>query len=279
MSNISSHIKGRALEKAVETIERRILYSQPGLKEANIIIKPRKVVIVNGVKHEIDIFITIDHGKGYNLTTIFECKNRKEEVDKNDIVIFEEKIEVTQAQKGYFVARKYSSGAIARAKQNNRIELIEADEEISSALPEITKVHYSLNDISSHNIALRSDKLPHKESVILLQGKKISSEDLLKIVTNTAIQLAAPDEVINSLPEGKYPYETTRRFTFRENKLVIDGNMHNDLIADVKWTMYIARPNIIAKFNIKTRGRVIIIEAVEFPNGDKIGESTLSHLD
>lgn len=108
MARTKAQEKGDALEKAVELIERFILDDN---SNATVTIEPKKIVVVNKVKHEIDIYITIDHGKGYKGLFIFECKNWAKKVDKNEIIVFSKKIEVTSAQKGYFIAKSFTDDA------------------------------------------------------------------------------------------------------------------------------------------------------------------------
>src|SRR5712691_2164301 len=75
MSATNPQEKGNALENAVHAIEMVILRTNPATKDATITIEPKKIVVVDGVKHEIDIYITIDLGHGYKSVFIFECKN------------------------------------------------------------------------------------------------------------------------------------------------------------------------------------------------------------
>ena len=82
--------KGKALEFAVRAIETAILRSSPALRENTFMIESRKVVIVGGVRHEIDVHVQVDLGKGYKATFVFECKNWQEAVGKNEIIIFSE---------------------------------------------------------------------------------------------------------------------------------------------------------------------------------------------
>jgi hypothetical protein len=68
MARTKAQVKGDALEKAVQLIETYILGSNPATKEATVTIEPKKTVVVNGVKHEIDIktrgrVITYDSGE------------------------------------------------------------------------------------------------------------------------------------------------------------------------------------------------------------------------
>src|SRR6266568_3125088 len=133
MARTKAQIKGDALEKAVQLIEAYILGTTPTTKEAIVTIEPKKIVVVNGVKHEIDIYITIDYGKGYKAIFIFECKNWKKKVDKDEIIVFSKKIEVVHAQTGYFIAKSFTKDAEAQAEQDGRLILLIATEELETS--------------------------------------------------------------------------------------------------------------------------------------------------
>src|SRR5436309_3248608 len=120
--------KGNVLEVSVRSIERAILQSSPALKEKTFVIESKKIVAVDGVHHEIDVFVTVDLGKGYRAIFIFECKNWDAPVGKNEIVIFSEKIDAIQAQCGFFVAKAYTADAEAQARRDPRIRLLTATE-------------------------------------------------------------------------------------------------------------------------------------------------------
>src|SRR5713101_9183446 len=119
--------KGDALENAVAAIEEVILQSSEGLGRKPVIEKKR-ILIVNGVRHEIDVYVTADLAPGYRSIFIFECKNWKEAVGKNEIVVFSKKIDVSHATSGCFVAKSYTSDAVNQAKQDPRITLLLASE-------------------------------------------------------------------------------------------------------------------------------------------------------
>src|SRR6266487_6296745 len=135
MARTKAQMKGDALEKAVQLIETYILGTNPATKEAIVTFEPKKIVVVDGVKHEIDIYITIDLGKGYESVFIFECKNWQEAVGKNEIIVFSEKIDAVQAQKGYFIAKKFGEYAQAQAKKDKRLELLIASDALASLPP------------------------------------------------------------------------------------------------------------------------------------------------
>ena len=76
--------KGDALENAVAAIEEVILQSSAGIGRKPIIEK-KKIIIVNSVRHEIDVYVTADLAPGYESIFVFECKNWKALLSPNVI--------------------------------------------------------------------------------------------------------------------------------------------------------------------------------------------------
>ena len=118
--------KGDRLERAVLAIEQIILRDSPGYSQDRFRFASKRTIITEGVRHEIDVYVEIDHGKGYDTVFIFECKNWKDVVDKNEVIIFAAKIQATRAHRGFFVARSFSKYAIAQAALEPRIVLLHA---------------------------------------------------------------------------------------------------------------------------------------------------------
>jgi hypothetical protein len=126
--------KGDALERAVRAIEETILRSFPGYSESAFRIEGKKILVVSGVHHEIDLYVTVSLGPGYDAIFIFECKNWQEKIGKNEIIVFAEKVKVANAQRGFFVAKSYTADAIAQAQGDPRLELLLASELDPSAV-------------------------------------------------------------------------------------------------------------------------------------------------
>jgi hypothetical protein len=113
--------KGTDLERAIASIERTILNAVPTLSDKSYKIISPRIIIVDGVKHEIDIWVEFDIGGGYKSIFIFESKNWEKKNGKNDLIIFSKKIEVAQAQRGFFLAKALTKYALAAAKQPSLI--------------------------------------------------------------------------------------------------------------------------------------------------------------
>jgi hypothetical protein len=152
--------KGNALENAVGVIEHCILQTSPSLKEKTFLIENKKIIVVGSVHHEIDIFVTIDPGPGYKSFFIFECKNWQDAVGKNDIVIFSEKIDVSQAQHGYFVARSFTKDARAQAAKDPRMTLLLASEHDPSTAPCLSAFIHAIDSEKSQTHVLQEGTHP-----------------------------------------------------------------------------------------------------------------------
>ena len=120
---IENYAKGKDLEDAVRLIQGIIFEGNPALARARIEMKPRHIVFVKGVKHEIDLYVEIDLGDGYRLIYIFGCKNWSKKVGKREIIELSEQIKATGAQRGISIATDYTRYAKAQAELDNRLEL------------------------------------------------------------------------------------------------------------------------------------------------------------
>src|SRR5260370_14750236 len=270
--------KGDALEKAVHAIETLILRTNPATKDAPITIEPKKVVIVDGVKHEIDIYITIDLGKGYKSVFIFECKNWQEAVGKNEIIVFSEKIDAVQAQTGFFIAKKFGEYAQAQAKKDKRIELLIASDELASLPPFIYDFHFVHNTVVRSHIEFRM--LPYLQRrgtppVTNESFVRYNTEGLLVGKFNERMQNTVVNETMNNQPtalfaEGVYHFKRSKTYIFAQNELFVQGNACLAVDAHVEWDTRIIRPKIISTFDVKTRGRVITLDSGQLPTGGNI---------
>ncbi len=281
MSTSSSQTKGNALEDAVHAIETLILRSNPATKDATITIEPKKTVIVDGVKHEIDIYITIDLGHGYKSVYIFECKNWQETVGKNEIIVFSEKINAVQAQKGYFIAKKFGRYAQAQAKKDKRIELLTASDALASLPPYIYDFHFVHNAVTHSHIVFRLAPDPHRRGTFTTTNEsfvKYKNEDLLVGKFNERMQNLVVDGFMNRQPttlfgEGVYNFTATKTLVFQPDELFLEGIACLAVDAHVTWDTHFIRPTIVSAFDIQTRGRTITFESVKLPSGGDITTS------
>src|SRR6266568_5868124 len=276
MARTKAQKKGDELEDAVHMIETVILRSNPNTKEATITIDTKRRVTVQGVRSEIDVYVSVELGNGLELIYIFECRNREEPVSKDDITVFNDKIQEVGAQKGYFVAKKYGRDAINKAKRYQRIELLKATDEFEELPDIVTHFHYVCHTPKPFNITLKmktDDPQKVGRHTLTNESKvRLGDEELLLGVLGERVRQNVMNEVMNheptgTFPAGTYTYDRPKTYTFDPNELSVDGYECTELIAQVSWETQVVRHRVVSTFDIEKRGRVFTVESGELPSG------------
>jgi len=255
--------KGDALEAAVEAIEGVILQHSPATKGKTHVIESKKVVETGGVRHEIDLFVTCEIAPGYKAIFIFECKNWKDDVPKNEIIVFSEKIDVCSAQRGFFVAKSFTSDAVAQAAKDPRITLRQVTEHDPSIAP--FGFHYTVNERGKTQVHLKQrgagerdpQRIDISQAVILLNGSPLDLPKYLEEWSVAAINESSRTFPSGTLPDGKYPRQCHAVREFSERQLTVDGRDIESVSIDVEFDTYIKRPPVISHFEVGGRGRVV----------------------
>jgi Restriction endonuclease len=266
---MSPYQKGNALEAAVAAIEELILQSSPAHREKTWFIENKKLIQVDGVHHEIDIYVTIDLGEGYKSVFIFECKNWQEAVGKNEIIIFSKKIEVSSAQSGYFIAKSFTADAMAQGKTDPRITLKIAKEHEPAGTILPFGFHTTSNQITCNNVKFRirgntgakAEALDIASSVMSLDGVPLDWEPYFlswSIETVNQDMLNFPS---GQLPDGVYDRSAQSARTFRPAQLIVNGKYIESISLTVKFQVHLKRPVVISHYEIESRGRVISFRA------------------
>jgi len=270
--------KGNALEAAVHAIETVILQSSPNLQESTFKIECKKIVTVHGVRHEIDVYVEVDLGNGYKSIFIFECKNWKEAVGKNELIVFSEKIKALQAQKGFFVAKSYTKDAKAQANKDPRITLLDATEHKADETPAPFDFHINEIDHSRTNVELQllehGEMAPPKGELVkikkisaLLRGVEIDFDDYAKKWMSEVCNKSMETFASGKLVEGMYEREAEAERVFGKGELLIKGVDVARLRLLVKFWVRLIRPAVVTHFEIANRGRVISLAPVTVGDG------------
>lgn len=273
--------KGNALERAVEAIEGLILRTSPAIREKAYKIESKKTISVGGVRHEIDVFVSFELGPGYNPVYIFECKNWKEAVGKNEIIVFAEKIAAAGAQRGFFVAKSFTADAKAQAAKESRMELIAATEHDPASTIVPFGFHTTFSKPSKISIVFRKwgarthavTNLDLSKATVTLNGTSLNLGEYAASWTNEAIGQSMSTFPSGTLPEGTYQRECTSQRKFAEGALLVDGKSIETVTMDVQFDVYLARPAVKTHFEINGRGRVITLE------GHTAGDLTIETLE
>lgn len=262
--------KGHALEKAVHAIEQVILESSPMYSEHTFRIESRKIVRVDDVGHEIDLYVSVDPGGGYTSTFIFECKNWVERVGKNEIIVFSEKIAATRAQQGFFIAREFTRDAIAQAAKDPRITLRTAHTASDSLIDLAKRFHFSL--IDGHRISAWITMMTEEGRTIVpnLETGRIETslgnfalKDYITSAGKSLSETGLRGFPSQDLPSGEYVVNTEGAVDLPD-KCRIDDAIVRAIELKVATRVRIARPAVISQFEVDTRGRVLWLDTVEF---------------
>ena len=255
--------KGDALENAVAAIEEVILQSSAGTGRKPIVEK-KKIIVVNEVRHEIDVYVTADLAPGYKPIFIFECKNWKEAVNKNEIIIFSEKIDVSRATSGCFVAKSYTSDAVNQAKQDPRITLLLASE------------YDAQNEAEAFQFFTRSPEMAQLDVTMFKRGsagldqKPISLEASLEYLgqpVNSRAQLniwsmkVCNDDLMaffeEPVPAGIYHRIVNGELNFGPGQLFVNHEEVEKLAFHVEYKVTVTQVPVVSHFEVKSRGRCI----------------------
>lgn len=266
--------RGNELEHAVRVIEGAILQASPALYDKAFKIEMRKRTKVGGVHHEIDIYVTVEVANGYTAIFIFECKNWKDAVGKNEIIIFAEKVDAVSAQGGFFVAKSHTKDAEAQALKDQRIKLLTATEHdpVTTFTPD--GFHYTAPAGVKTDVVFRlagssgKNKIPidvHRTH-FSLGGTELPLGDYLKAWTEELYKGDLLGFPTAHLPEGVYPMLSSAERCFGKGECVIDGKELEHVRIHAEFGVKIIRPPVISHYEVATRGRVIRLARIEIAN-------------
>lgn len=273
--------KGNELETAVKAIEHAILQSAPGLEKDSFLIESKKIVVIEGVRHEIDVWVEIDHGKGYKSIFIFECKNWESSVGKNEIIIFSEKIDAVQAQRGFFVAKSFTKDAEAQANKDKRIHLLSATEHPVENMPIPFNFHFVLREKIHADLVVEERNIDNKKKRkrVNLDIDNIECKlngdplDLNKYLQDWISDCA--DTRMNTFPsedkeEGIFELEAYDQRCFGDGELIFDGKEIEKLTLRVTFSVRLVRPGIVSHYEVESRGRILSLAPVYLDGGGHI---------
>lgn len=262
--------KGSALEAAVVAIEHQILSTSPALREKTFLIEGKKIISAKGVRHEVDIFVTIDLGMGYKSVFIFECKNWEEAVGKNEIIIFAEKIAASQAQEGFFVAKSFTKDARAQALTSSRIHLITVSEHEPSTIPLPFGLHglilmpvHAEATFHKGSGGTKSETVDMAMAVAILRNEVIDLRAYLCKWAEDAASEDARSFRSERYAEGDYERSTEARREFSGGELTIDGTEIAWAETSIRYKATVVRPAVVSCFDIENRGRVVSLAPMQ----------------
>lgn len=258
--------KGDELEDAVNAIESVILRTFPGYSEETFKIEGKRIIRVGGVKHEIDIFVTLALPKGYTACFIFECKNWKDKVGKNEIIVFSEKIDVCSAQRGYFVAKSFTTDAEAQAAKDERVELLLASQLDPSAVLvpcgfhgiEVTDRNAEFNvklDTSNPNGKLVP--IDMVQSIFTINGEVLSLKEYVEKWSVECAEAKVNKFDSTNADEGAHKIPFSGRREFSDSLATLNGKPIVEISISGTTTVAVHKAYVVSAYEVETRGRVV----------------------
>jgi hypothetical protein len=260
--------KGNDLEQAVRAIEDAILRTAPGYAEGTFKIQGNRVFVQDGVRHEIDVFVTAYLAAGYESIFIFECKNWNAKVGKNELIIFSEKIAVSGAQRGFFVAKAFTKDAQAQAKKDARIQLLTA-----THFEPVTRVQFPqfhlLNITSTHaNVEIRGFNASGATKEMQLSGKTIvvngtssPANEYIQQMTERARDAKLNKTATQLLGEGAHEILFFEIAEFNEGEAFIESQPIKTIGINGTAQVEIVLGSVLSVYEVQSRGRMLIVGA------------------
>ncbi|MEM1221475.1 MAG: restriction endonuclease [Verrucomicrobiota bacterium] len=272
---MNSSKKGKELEWAVKWLEERISEKFEQTRSHRRKIQTNKHVVVEGVEHEIDVWVEEIRDSPPNLVYIFECKNWKKKVGKKELPDFIKKIEDISAAHGFFVAPDFTQGAKNLANQYNRLTLLRADLNPAKFL---ARIEADFNTLSIRQLSLTVQyrdshaNLDIKNAVVRLDNKIIDLQVFChQLAKEEAQRIIQSDNRFTRL-KGSHTFPIKFGFDCHNEELVVDGHDIASFIilGDVS---YEQRPFTVERFyDIEKRGYVSKLGGV---NVQDLGDITL----
>jgi hypothetical protein len=255
--------KGDSLENAVAAIEEVILRSS-GMG-AKPVVEKKKRITVNGVHHEIDVYVTANLAPGYKPIFIFECKNWKEAVGKNEIIIFSEKIDASHATSGWFVAKSYTADAVNQARTDPRITLLVAAEYDPVTGPEVFQLftrspEMTILDVTMFKrggMGLNPTPVSIPTAQLECVGHLVSP---LAQFNLWAMQVCEKDLMAffdDPVPAGVYHRVVDNNLNFHAGQVRLNHEDIERLAFHVEYKVTVTPAPVVSHFEVQSRGRCI----------------------
>jgi hypothetical protein len=255
------------LEDAVQILEKAILRESVSYADKAFQFEPKKIILVDGVRHEIDLYVSVDHGNGYTAIFIFECKNWKKKIGKSHIIEFSEKVKIAPAQKGFFVAKSFTRYARAQAKKDPRIELLCVKDLDLTEVPsfiQVTLKSYHILEVINAGVHLDNymkcavDPRTLTSPVeFLVDDAPTSWDEYLKSKVREAIEFVCGQFESIDVPEGTYLLNFRGVHNSDPRNCLVNGVPLTRIEASGTIQIHIIRPSVlVSQFEIDNRGRV-----------------------
>jgi hypothetical protein len=233
----------------------------------------------SGVLHEIDVLVKTHLKSDYEATWIFECKNWPKPVDKNQVIVFAEKVEALRANRGFIVAKELTKEALAQLKQKKRLEFIRCSEDFFSPITSM-EIIYTTTELLPIVLQIKDrnfppspepQKLDWKTLECRLNGQPIDFLSYIKPNIDDLIRNDGKNNHARYNNTGTHWGEITVQMSFSKGELMIGSMDVEYIVVPLKFFVETRRKKLLSKFELEGRGRAYSFEPIEdFENGKKL---------
>jgi len=273
----SASSKGKALEKAVRFIQETILHSDPRLRGVKFSIESNVIVNVQGVHHEIDVLVKTLPDSPFETKWIFECKNWKEPVGKNEIIILSEKVDAVVANGGCMVAPALTFDAKAQLAKDLRLKFVASKEDFLSPLTNLEVIHTAHHPLPvtirlrrrGYEAISNPPSMPWegKPCWIVEGGTKIEwFPDLSWLaakILDEVVRLDSKDNMRKYQLEGIHWAKQTQQMIPEGDELYLDGDVVDYLEIDLAFLVVVQKRKIVSQFELEGQGQVFFFEPID----------------
>lgn len=267
----NSNRKGRELEEALRFIQETILRNDPKFKGIAFSAEPNKIIIVSGVRHEIDLLVRTLPGSQYEAAWLFECKNQQDPVGKDQIMLLAAKVNALGANRGILVANQLTRDAQAQIKLESRLRFVSFTQDFLGSFddsqllhvvqkPQSIKIHFKERGVPPVDPPAM---IAWKEVKFCLNGKKISFAEFVKPHVDQ-IGASVREEFQHSpRPNGEYVDGQAVEIRFDPEEFTMDGIDAEYMIIEVRFDITVRRQKVISKFELEGQGRSYSFEPLD----------------
>lgn len=261
--------KGNELEHAVHKIEETLLASYPSLAGADATLERNRIFTIDGVRHEVDIWITISPGTPYETHHLVECKNHKKAVGTDEVDKLVAKRNRLGAHKALIVARSFTRDAVAVAKAE-RIELAEVSDDFWPPLDAFRSsvvgyqreaTWFTVCAVDQTSIS-RMGNLDHQTPIIVNRSPATIATYIEPALNRHLTDLANRDA--RARLEGLHRGRTGFTVFFGSGEATIHGEEVTRIVVEYDYILDVVHGKISARFNVKGRGGFV---RMDYPPG------------
>lgn len=212
----------------------------------------------------------VELASAYNAIFIFECKNIQEKVDKNDIVVFTEKIKVAGAQTGFFVARSFTADAEVQAAKEPRIQCLRVADLPTADIPVPMAFHILNAELESLQVDIKvagaggspeSFPIDLETALFAIDGEQLNLKSYVTDWASDETTRRCNSFRSESVPSGDYPllFDATREYS--DVEVVVNGQPIARMALSGQIRARVAHAVVVSYFEIATRGRAIYVKA------------------